>query len=85
MELPFPSFDKIVAREISKKVREMEKVVIAKWRKKTEGMFFDEPTDTPNAARLLCEIDELVYDAYGISKNDRNQIDKLMRTDKRPG
>ena len=82
--LPFPSFDSVLSQEITKAVRAMEKAVVAKWRKQTEGMFFDEVPETSDTARLLSEIDELVYDAYGISKNERRQIDNLMRTDKRP-
>ena len=84
-KLPFPSLESIPSQEIIKAVRAMEKAVTAKWRKQTEGMFFDEVLETSDTARLLAEIDELVYDAYGISKNERRQIDNLMRTDRRPG
>ena len=35
-------------------------------------------------ARLIADIDEAVYDAYGLSSRERQEIEKVMSAGKRP-
>jgi hypothetical protein len=83
-KLPFPVFDAITGREINNAVKELESATIEQWRKDNERMFFPE-ADPASVARLLVEIDQLVYDAYGLSDDERRNVDVLMAPDKRPG
>lgn len=83
-ELPVPRFEPRIGQRLKAAVKDMEHAVIAKWRKATEGLFYDGPVDTSSTVQRLAEIDELVYDAYGLSQYERKQISNLMSTDNRP-
>ena len=83
-KLPFPTFDKPAASQVTDAVRALGKAIISKWRHAEEGLFYDGLMDTPDTAFLLSEIDSLVYDAYGLSKVERRAIDRLMSHDRRP-
>jgi hypothetical protein len=83
-DLPFPTFDGPAAASVTAAVRALQKAIIAKWQQAEEGLFYDGLIDTADTARLLHEIDSLVYDAYGLSGVERREIDKLMSRDRRP-
>jgi len=83
-DLPFPMFDRHAASRVDAAVRALGKAIISKWKKAEEGLFYDGLMDTPDTALLLSEIDSLVYDAYGLSRVERREIDKLMSQDRRP-
>lgn len=84
-DVPFPRFQEDAANGIRRLVRAMEKAVVAKWRRAEEGMFYDGLDENADTARLLAEIDTAVYDAYGLTLQERQQIEKLMRGERRPG
>lgn len=83
-DLPFPVFDRHAASHIAAAVRALGRAIISKWKKAEEGLFYDGLMDTADTALLLGEIDSLVYDAYGLSKMERRETDKLMSRDRRP-
>lgn len=83
-KLPYPTFDGIAASHVTTAVRAMEKAILAKWQRAEEGLFYDGLIETSDTAELLHEIDSLVYDAYGLSRVERREIDKLMSRDRRP-
>lgn len=82
--LPFPDLDGVLGRDIDDAVCEMEKAVVAKWKRAAEGMFYEGMQETGDTAKLIADIDALVYDAYGLSREERKYIDILMATDIRP-
>ena len=82
--LPFPMFDEPAASRINAAVQELGKAIVAKWRQAEEGLFYDGLVETADTALLLGEIDSLVYDAYGLSRTERRDIDKVMSQDRRP-
>ncbi len=83
-KLPFPTFERPTSSRVDAAVRELGQAIISKWKKAEEGLFYDGLIDTPDTSLLLSEIDSLVYDAYGLSRVERREIDKLMSRDRRP-
>ncbi len=83
-QLPFPSFDAMQSRSLSEAVHLLEAATVAKWKQEEEGMFYDGLIPPADTVELLHEIDEMVYDAYGLSPHERRQVDKLMAIEKRP-
>ncbi len=82
--LPFPTLDPGPAARAAAAVARIGGAVVSKWRRVREGLFYDGMTDTTDTARLLGEIDQMVYDAYGLTDFERRQVDKLMASDNRP-
>jgi N-6 DNA Methylase len=83
--LPFPRFDSVSARKVDDLVRRIERDLVLKLRRKEEGLFFDGLFEDADASQLLLELDELVYDGYGLSSEERRNIGRFMASDKRPG
>ncbi|MGB2987956.1 MAG: N-6 DNA methylase [Phycisphaerae bacterium] len=83
-KLPFPTFDGPASLRVAAAVGGLEKAIISKWKEAEEGLFYDGLIETADTALLLGEIDSLVYDAYGLTKVERREIDKLMSRDRRP-
>ncbi|HUT61280.1 MAG TPA: N-6 DNA methylase, partial [Phycisphaerae bacterium] len=82
--LPFPTFDRPSQSRLAAAVHDMEKAIVSKWKQAEEGLFYDGLIETADTARLLNDIDSIVYDAYGLSRIERREIDKLMSRDRRP-
>ena len=76
--LPIPQFDERIGKKIDDAVRHIEKAVRQKWEAEEEGLFYDGLEENSDAAAALSEIDSLIYDAYGLAKNDRRSIDVMM-------
>ena len=84
-QLPMPVFDERLGKKLGESVRRMESAARAKWRRVAEGsLFYDSLEGTADTAELLVEIDQLVYESYALSDQDRSHIDRLMSGDKRP-
>jgi len=83
-DLPFPNFDGVAASRVATVVRELEAAIVAKWREAEEGLFYDALIDTSDTAVLLSEVDSLVFEAYGLGREERRAIEKLVGSDRRP-
>ncbi len=83
--LPFPQFDTASAKKVDDVVRRIERALAVKVGRKQEGMFYEGLFDDADASQLLRELDELVYDGYGLSSEERRNIGRFMASDKRPG
>jgi hypothetical protein len=83
--LPFPQFDTVSARKVDDLVRRIERALAVKLGRKQEGMFYEGLFEDADASLLLRELDELVYDGYGLSSDERRNISRFMASDKRPG
>jgi hypothetical protein len=83
--LPFPQFDSVSAKKIDDLVRRIERTLVSKLRRQEEGLFYDGLFENADASQLLRELDELVYDGYGLTSDERRNISRFMASDKRPG
>jgi len=83
-QLPFPTFDEKAGTKLNELVRQLERGLVAQWRRNVEGLFYDGSMETGDTARLLSEVDEIIYAAYGLGRFQRQTIDKLMSVDPRP-
>lgn len=80
--LPIPIVDPSAADILSARVRELHRIRVAQLK---SDVFADEYADAePTAARLLVEIDEIIYDSYRLSKRERGDVESVMRPGKRP-
>lgn len=83
-ELPFPHFDPEALELLASRVSALERAVVARVKKAEEGLFYDGFVDSEEAARLRSEIDQLVFDAYGLTSGERGDVLKIMRHEARP-
>ena len=84
-ELPFPKFDDGAARLVQSLARQLEKAIVEKWKSSLDGLFYDELIETFDSAKLLHDIDTVVYEAYGLLPVEVKMIERYMGNEKRPG
>ena len=83
-KLPFPRMDPSMLAVLTKRVRELREIVLNKWKTGSKGLLFEEAGVKEREMRLLTDIDDMVYDAYRLTTRERQDIDRVMRTGKRP-
>jgi hypothetical protein len=84
-QMPFPKFDPDAGDRLATAVRRLEKAIGTKWKRATEGLFYDEiEKEDANVADLQAAVDRMVYDAYGLSDMERLNIDRSMSRERRP-
>ena len=82
--LPCPLPASAGVESIVKRVRQLEQAKLSKWKKEQGALFSDDEDRDSDIVRLTAEIDDAVYDAYGMTKSERRNVEKMMGGDKRP-
>lgn len=81
--LPVPVLDPMSREVLVARVRELQSL---KSRQSSADLFslLEGAFDDPRVERLLIEIDDIVYDGYGLSRRQRAEVEQVMRAGKRP-
>jgi hypothetical protein len=82
--LPFPVPGVASVESIVKRARLLEQAKLAISKSDRLGLFDADDQHAADVVRLTSEIDEAIYDAYGMTKSERRSVEKLMSGDKRP-
>ena len=82
--VPFPQFDSGLIQDITQLVKQIERISVSRWRRAEEGLFYDGVFEDGDTAELLSRIDNLVYDAYDLSQEDRQRVNRVMSAENRP-
>jgi hypothetical protein len=82
--LPCPAPGSAGIESIVKRVRQLEQAKLSKWKRQQGVLFHDDEDRDSDIVRLTAEIDDAIYDAYGMTKSERRNVEKMMGGDKRP-
>jgi hypothetical protein len=81
-QLPWPRTD--LSSEVTALVKQLEQTVRAKWRGSGDALFYDALVDTSAILQVRERVDQLVYEAYGLGREEAAQINRVMALDRRP-
>lgn len=82
--LPFPAIDKTTARHIQQCVQSIQSILRKEYVLDPDSLFVEDSGNPTVLSRLYGTLDDIVYDAYRLTRAERFDIDKLMRAGKRP-
>jgi len=83
-EIPFPRFSHAEMNQIVDLERQLEQGIAASL-DDPGGLFYQPAVVTMQASELLSAIDACVFQAYGLTADERRRVEKFMSVDKRPG
>lgn len=82
--LPFPRMDPAALDALVRRVRQLHDVTLQNWGNESGGLLFEDVAEDEKSARLLADIDDMIYDAYRLTARDRREVERVMRSGKRP-